>query len=388
MPRSEFLPFSPPSISEAEINAVAEVLRSGWLSSGPKTREFEEKFQAGVGAGAALALNSATAGLHLAMVMHRLQPGDEVITTPMTFCATANVVEHQRGSVVLADIDPETLLIDPREIEKKMTKKTKVVLPVHYAGQPCDMPKINALAKNQGVKVVEDAAHCMPTKAAIGGQQIGAGDNLTLFSFYANKNITTGEGGMMTGPKELVDQARTLALHGMSRNAWNRFAKGGSWRYDVAEPGYKYNLTDMASALGLVQLSRVEELFQRRMQIYDFYQNAFKGNSYFKVIRTLPGLQSSHHLYVIMLELERLRIDRDQFVAELAERNIGASVHYIPIHMHSYYAKKYGWTPQSFPVATKVSECMLSLTLSSKMTEQDAADVVQAVEDICLKFKR
>ncbi len=387
--RSEFLTFSPPCLGDEEINAVVEVLRKGWLSSGPKTKEFEEKFKSCVGADSALALNSCTAGLHLAMRLHNIDTADcEVITTPMTFCATANVIEHSGGSVVLADVDPETLLIDTREIEKKLSKKTKVILPVHYAGQPCDMPTINQLARSAGVAVVEDAAHCMPSK--VGDTWIGsnATPNLTLFSFYATKNITTGEGGMITGPKEMIDQARSLALHGMSANAWDRFKKGGSWKYDVPEPGYKYNLTDIASALGIVQLSRLQELYDLRMKIVKFYDETFRDGKFLVGLKTRKGVQSSHHLYVVQLNLEMLSINRDDFMNQLSERNIGTSVHYQPVHLFSYYAKKYGWKPESFPNALRASQRMLSLPLSSKMTLQDAADVVSAVEEVCAKFKR
>lgn len=384
--RSEFLSFSPPAISDLEIKEVLDVLSKDWLSSGPKTRAFEEKFKARVGAQAALALNSCTAGLHLGMVVHGVGPGDEVITTPMTFSASANVVEHQRGSVVLADIDPETLLIDPSEIEKKITKKTKVICPVHYAGHPCDMEKINSLACAADAAVVEDAAHCMPSR--IGDQWVGASENLTAFSFYATKNITTGEGGMLTGRADLVDEARVMALHGMSRDAWKRFQKGGSWKYDVAAPGFKYNLPEMASALGLVQLARLDELFAARMQVVEFYEKEFAGSKFIVPLKTRSGFQSSRHLYVIQLNLEMFKIDRDQFIEQMTERNIGTSVHYIPVHLMSYYAKKYGWKPESFPNAFRAFERMLSLPLSSRMSLQDAADVVEAVHDICSKFKR
>jgi dTDP-4-amino-4,6-dideoxygalactose transaminase len=384
--RKEFLSFSPPALSQAEIDEVLDVLRKDWLSSGPKTKLFEEKFRERVGAPAALALNSCTAGLHLAMVVHGVNPDTEVITTPMTFSASANVVEHERGRVVLADIDPDTLLIDPREIEKKLTKKTKVICPVHYAGHPCDMDTINALAKSHGAAVVEDAAHCLPSK--IGEKWVGGSDNLTLFSFYATKNITTGEGGMMTGRQDLVDESRVMALHGMSRGAWDRFKKGGQWKYDVARPGFKYNLPEMSSALGLAQLSRLDELFALRMKIVEFYEKEFAGSPYIVPLKTRAGFQSSRHLYVIQLNLEMFKINRDQFIEQMTERNIGTSVHYIPVHLMSFYAKKYGWKPESFPNAFRAYERMLSLPLSSRMSLQDAADVVEAVHDICAKFKR
>ncbi len=388
MARATFLSFSPPCLSEQEIVAVSEVLRKDWLSSGPKTKEFEQTFCQVVGAKSALALNSCTAGLHLGMILHQVGPGCEVITSPLTFCATANVVEHVGGSVVLADINPDTLLIDESQIEKNLSNKTKVIVPVHYAGTPCNMPAINAVAATRGIAVVEDAAHCMPGKTTVAGEPVGSSDNLTLFSFYATKNITTGEGGMMTGPQALVDEARSFALHGMTRNAWGRFAKGGSWKYDVLQPGYKYNLTDMAAALGVVQLSRVNELFAQRMKIVGIYEEAFARNEYFVPLKQSAGVESSRHLYVIQLNLEKLTIGRDEFITQLSERNIGTSVHYTPVHQLTYYAKKYGWTPESFPNAYKVGQRMLSLPLSSAMSTDDACDVVAAVKDVCAKFTR
>lgn len=380
--RETFLSFSPPALSELEINEVVDTLKQGhWISSGPKTKAFEEEFKTLVGAEGALALNSCTAGLHLGVIVHGIKPGDEVITTPMTMVATTNVIEHVGGTVVLADVDPETLLIDPAEIEKKITKNTKLLLPVHYAGHPCDMNKINSF----GLPVMEDAAHC---PAKIGDKWVGNTKNLCAFSFYATKNITTGEGGMLTGPQDLLDQAKQLGLHGMSRNAWSRFNKGGSFEYDVPAPGFKYNMSDILASIGLIQLRRLNELYERRMQIVKFYDEAFKGSQYLKTLAQKRGYQSSHHLYVLLLELEKLKIDRAQFVAELSDLNIGSSVHYKPIHMMSYYAKKYGWRPESFPIAARAYERMVSIPLSSKMTVDDARDVVDAIEKIIKRSKR
>ncbi len=374
-------------LGDEEVNSVASVLKaSEWLSSGPKTKEFEEQFAKTVGAAAAVALNSCTAGLHLGLVVHGVKPGDEVLTTPMTFCATANVIEHCGGTTVLADVESDTLLIDPKQVEKKISKKTKVIVPVHYAGHPCEMDKINSIASGAGAKVMEDAAHCMPSK--IGERWIGSGDNLCAFSFYATKNMTTGEGGMLSGPQELVDKCRMMALHGMSKGAYDRFKKGGNWNYDVPQPGYKYNLTDIASALGLVQLVRLDELYRLRVKLVEFYDKAFKNSPWLETLRVKPGYQSSYHLYPIFLNLEKLRIDRDEFIVQLTERNIGSGVHYRPVHMMSYYQKKYGWKAEDFPVASRAFERMLSLPLSSRHTVEDAADVVQAVEDIFQKFKR
>ena len=385
--RPEFLSFSPPALSEAEITAVTEVLRDGrWLTSGPKTKQFEEDFKARVDAPATLALNSCTAGLHLAMLVHGVGPGDEVITTPMTFCATANVVEHVGGTVRLADVDPDTLLIRPDQIERVLTKKTKVILPVHYAGTPCAMPEIQQMAAQVGAAVVEDAAHCMPS--AIAGRPVGSSHNLTTFSFYATKNITTGEGGMLTGAPDLVTEARRLALHGMSRGAWDRFAKGGQWRYDVPSPGYKYNLTDVAAAMGVVQLQRLDELYARRLAIAELYDRTFTDSKFFRPLKTRAGAQSSRHLYVLFLRPGTLTIDRDRVMAELNQRNIGTSVHYIPIHRMSYYAEKYGWSPESFPVADDAGESMFSIPLSSALTLGDANDVIEALADVTRTFAR
>ncbi len=387
MPRSEFLSFSPPAISQLEIDEVVSVLRQGdWLSSGPKTKTFESEFKDRVGAPAALALNSCTAGLHLGLLVHDVGPGDEVITTPMTFCASANVVEHVGATVRFADVEPDTLLIDVAQIERTLTKKTKVLLPVHYAGHPADMERIDPLAQQAGCVVIEDAAHAIPSR--IGDKWVGHSDNLTVFSFYATKNITSGEGGMITGRADWVEDARRLALHGMTKNAWDRFKKGGNWRYDVPEPGFKYNLPDVPAALGLAQLRRLDELYQKRLRIVEIYVDAFKSDPMLKFLQVKPGYQSSHHLFVILLNLEALSIDRDRFIDELTERNIGTGVHYIPVHMLSHYAKKYDLKPRDFPVAFGAFERMLSLPLSSRMQEQDAFDVVEAVRDVFQKFKR
>ncbi|MGE4130480.1 MAG: DegT/DnrJ/EryC1/StrS family aminotransferase [Bdellovibrionales bacterium] len=386
MSRSEFLSFSPPCLSEAEVEAAAEVLRAGvWLSSGPKTKEFEEKFAHVVQAPKALALNSCTAGLHLGLKILGVRPGDEVITTPMTFCATANVVEHLGGTVVLADVEPDTLLISPEEISKKITSKTRVITPVHYAGHPCDMAKINSFGTDKTF-VLEDAAHCMPSR--IGEKPVGASGNLTAFSFYANKNMTTGEGGMLTGTPDLIDQARMMALHGMSKGAYDRFNKGGQWRYDVPEPGFKYNMTDMAAAIGLAQLSRLDELYKRRMAMVETYNRELASSDVVQIPKVKKGYQSSYHLYFVQLNLDRLKLTRDEFLVQMQERNIGCSVHYLPIHMLSFYAKKYGWKPGSFPVAEKAFERLVSLPLSSRYTPADAMDVVEAIHDIGKKFRR
>lgn len=376
----EFVPFAPPLVEEKDIAAVQEALMSGWISTGPRTKKFEEEFKSYIGASDALALNSCTAGLHLALKVLGVGPGDEVITTPMTFCATANVVEHLGGTTVLADIDPDTLLIDPNEIEEKVSPKTKVILPVHYAGQSAPMTRINEVAKENGIHVLEDAAHCMPTKEE--GKWVGSGDNLTSFSFYATKNVTTGEGGMLTGPEELIAKARTLSLHGMSRDAWKRFQKGGSWKYDVPEPGYKYNMTDLQAALGSVQLEKLNRMYEIRKRQVDIYNQVFEGGELLKPLKSREESQHSHHLYVILLQIEKLRTGRDEIIQKLTDLNIGTSVHYIPIHMHSYYKNKYGWKNDSFPKATHAFERILSLPLSPAHSLETIEMVAKTVRNL------
>lgn len=385
--RTQFLPFSPPALSDKEIESVLETLREGiWLSSGPKVKKLEEEFKNYVGAPAALAMNSCTAALHVALQVHNVGAGDEVIVPAMTFSATANVVEHCGGKTVFADVDPETLLLTPQAFEKAITPKTKVVMPVHYAGHPADMEVINAIARKKNIKVVEDAAHCMPSK--IGDKYVGSSDNFTTFSFYATKNMTTGEGGMLTGPAELMEQARMLALHGMSKDAWERFKPGAKWEYDVPRPGFKYNMPEIMASLGLIQLQRLNELYESRMKMVRVYDKFFKNFPYAKILATRPGFQSSHHLYVMLLELEKLSIDRNKFIEELTARKIGTSVHYKPVHMMSYYANKYKLKPENYPVSLDAFNRMISLPLSSKLTVQDAEDVIAAVEEICQKYKK
>lgn len=384
--RKEFLHFSPPSITDIEINEVVDTLKGIWLSTGPKTKKFEEEFKKHTQTNAAFAINSCTAGLHLGLKILSIGPGDEVILPPMTFAATANVVEHLGAKVVLADIDPDTLLINPKEISKKITQKTKAIVPVHFAGSSCDMDTINDLAHSHNLHVLEDAAHAFPTKYK--NKMIGNTQNLCSFSFYATKNITTSEGGMLTGPEELISKARVMGLHGMSKDAWKRFDKGGSWRYDIEVPGYKYNMTDIQAALGLAQLSRLKELIQTRNNIFQIYQKEFEGLKYFNINQIPKDCESPHHLYIIKLNLSTLKISRDQFIDELKNKNIGTSVHYIPIHMHSYYYKKYGWQPKDFPVASDLAERIISLPLNNRMTSQDARDVVEAVKETCKQFEK
>ena len=380
--RTQFLTFSPPAIGEEEIAAVVDTLRSQWITTGPKTKRFETEFAAAIGAPGALALNSCTAGLHTALATLGIGPGDEVITTPMTFAASVNVIEHVRARPVLVDVEPDTLNIDPAAVAKAITPRTKAILPVHYAGHPADLDALETL----GVTLVEDAAHSLP--ASYRGRRIGSGRNPVAFSFYATKNLTTAEGGMLTGDPEFLDRARVVSLHGMSRDAWKRYDKGGSWRYDILVPGFKYNMTDIQAAIGLCQLQKLEAFDQRRREIVAQYQTAFADEDVFETPVERADVRHAWHLYVLRLRPEALTIGRDQFVQELTRRNIGTSVHFIPIHVHPYYRDTYGYAPSDLPVAVGNFERMLSLPLHPRLSDADVSDVVDAVLDVALAFRR
>jgi dTDP-4-amino-4,6-dideoxygalactose transaminase len=384
--RTSFLPFSPPDISEAEISAVVDTLRSGWLTTGPKTRQFEREFADYLGAPGALAVNSCTAALHLALLALDIGPGDEVITTPMTFSSTAHVIEHVGARLVLVDVVPDTLNLDPVRVEAALTPATRALLPVHYAGQPVEMKPLLELAKAHDLSIVEDAAHALP--ASYQGQMIGTIGNLTAFSFYATKNLTTGEGGMLTGDPALVERARTLSLHGMSRDAWKRYGQDGSWYYEVVAEGYKYNMTDIQAALGLVQLERLDVLQERRRAVVARYDAAFDRVEALQPPAVRRDVEPAWHLYVLRLHLDRLTIDRAGFIEQLAARNIGASVHFIPLHLHSFYRNKYNWAPDDFPVTYEEYQRLLSLPLNTTLTDDDVDDVIAAVLDIVSTFQR
>ncbi|MEQ9408824.1 MAG: DegT/DnrJ/EryC1/StrS family aminotransferase [Fuerstiella sp.] len=378
--RDTFLPFAPPLIGEEEIEEVIDTLRSGWLTTGPKTRSFAEKFAAHTRAPGALTVNSCTAALHLSLVSLNIGPGDEVITTPLTFAASVNVIEHSGARPVLVDVEPDTLNIDPEKIEQAITPATKAIIAVHYAGHPVELDQIRDIAARHQLHLIEDAAHAIG--AAYRGEPIGSGSNPACFSFYATKNLTTGEGGMLTGEADFLDRARMLSLHGMSREAWSRYTAGGKWAYDIAAPGFKYNMTDIQAAIGLQQLRRFEDMQQRRREIVRQYQQAFEANPAFQPPVHRPHVTHAWHLYVLRLNESALAISRNQFIEELNARQIGTSVHFIPIHIHSYYAGRYGWKPEDLPVALDNFNRMLSLPLSPRMSDQDVADVIEAVDDV------
>ena len=381
-PRAEFLPFSPPSIGREEIDEVLDTLRSEWITTGPKTKAFETQFGAYVGApgGTSLMLNSCTGALHVALAAAGVGAGDEVIVPTMTFAATANVVEHLGATPVLVDVLPDTLCIDPDAAAAAVTGRTRAIVPVHYAGHPADLDAIDALAREHGLVIVEDAAHAVPARYR--GTTIGSRDVFTAFSFYATKNLTTGEGGALTAPPEALDRARTFALHGMSRDAWNRYDKSGSWEYDIVTPGFKYNMTDVQAAMGRHQLGRLEGFHARRREIVRRYGAAFAAHPALQVPVEHADVESAWHLYVLRLRPEAAGVTRNDFIAGMTERNIGTSVHFKPLHTMSFYAEKYGLAPDALPVALEAFERMVSLPLHPGLSDEDVDDVIAAVLDL------
>jgi dTDP-4-amino-4,6-dideoxygalactose transaminase len=384
--RREFLSFSPPLIGEEEIREVVDTLRSDWITTGPKTGRFETEFAAFLSAPGALALSSCTAGLHTALATLHVGRGDEVITTTLTFAATANVIEQLGARPVLVDVDPETLNIDPALVADAVTRRTRAILPVHYAGHPAPLDPILDIARAHRLAVVEDAAHALPARYQ--GRLIGSATHPVAFSFYATKNLTTGEGGMLTGDPAFLEAARVLSHHGLSRNASTRYQKGGSWYYEILAPGFKYNMTDIQAALGLCQLRKLDAFQQRRRAIVNAYHHAFAGEDALQLPVERAGVEHAWHLYVLRLRPETLRIGRDRFIRELTRRNIGTSVHFIPIHLHPYYRTRYGYSPTSFRVAYQNYRRMISLPLNPRLGDADVADVIEAVLDIVRTYRR
>ncbi len=382
MPRDTFLPYSPPFLGEEEIDEVTQTLRSDWITTGPRTKAFEGQFGEYVSApnGASLMLNSCTAGLHVALVTLGIGPGDEVIVPTLTFAATANVVEHVGATPVLVDVEPDTLCIDPVAVERAITPRTRAIMPVHYAGHPADLDPILALAERHGLEVIEDAAHAAP--ASYRGVRVGSRDNFASFSFYATKNLTSVEGGALTGRPELLERARVIGLHGMSKDAWKRFDKTGSWDYDIEMPGFKYNMTDVQAAVGMHQLHKLEGFHARRREVVELYRQALGDDPGFELPTERADVSSAWHLYVLRLRPERLGVGRNEFIEGLKAHNIGTSVHYRPLHMMSFYARKYGYSPTDFPVALDAFERMVSLPLNPRLSDQDVADVVEAIRAV------
>ena len=382
-----FLPFAQPQIGQEEIDEVVDTLRSGWLTGGPKVQAFEEGFREVTGASHAVALSSCTAGMHLALLAADIGPGDEVITTPLTFAATVNVILHAGATPVLADVREDDYNIDVDEIERKITPRTKALLPVHYGGQPCRMDELQALADQHKLRVIEDAAHAIGARYR--RRPIGALTDAAVFSFYPIKSITTGQGGMLTtNDTDLADRVRLLSLHGLSKNAWNRYSKGGSAEYQVLAPGFNYAMTDIQAALGIHQLKRLEAFQARRTHIANQYNALFAGVP--ELIRPPVRDEIVHawHLYPIRLQLDRLRINRAQFIDELRERGIGTSVHFIPIHLHPYYQEALSLGPGDFPVTEAIYEGLISLPIYPRMEDAGVERVATAVREIAEAHRR
>jgi perosamine synthetase len=378
---TEFVSFHVPQIDDDEIRSVVETLKSGWLTTGVKARQFEEDFAQYLGVGHAVAVNSCTAALHLALEAVGIEEGDEVIVPTLTFTASAEVVLYLKAKPVLVDCLPDTFNIDPDHIERAITPRTKAIIPVHFGGQPCDMARILEIARRHHLYVIEDAAHALPAKYC--GQPVGTIGDITCFSFYATKTITTGEGGMATTDNpEWAARMRMMSLHGISHDAWKRYAKEGSWYYEVLCPGFKYNLTDIGAAIGIEQLKKCDAFGSARTEIAIAYDEAFADVPEIRTPICGRELQHAWHLYVIQLELDRLKIGRDQFIEALKERGVGTSVHFIPLHLHPYYRDTFGYARGDFPQASEVFERIISLPIYPRMTEADVGHVVEAVSEI------
>ena len=378
---TNFLPFHRALIEEEEINAVLEVLRSGWLTTGPRVREFETAFARYTGAAHAVALNSCTAALHLALAAVGISEGDEVIVPTMTFAATGEVVLYFKAWPVLVDCSPGSFHVDPKEIERAITSRTRAILPVHFAGYACDMDSILEIARKHGLKVIEDAAHALPSLYQ--GRMVGSLGDISCFSFYATKTLTTGEGGMATTQNpEYAERIRMLSLHGISRDAWNRRTGEPSWHYDILEVGHKYNLTDLQAALGLAQLAKCDAMRARRAALAERYSQALESLSAFETPRTPKDVSHAWYLYVLRVNPSALRINRDRVIEELKVRGIGASVHFIPLHMHPLYQNRLGYSAGEFPNAEREFQRAISLPIYPAMTDEDADRVIEALHDI------
>jgi dTDP-4-amino-4,6-dideoxygalactose transaminase len=385
--RSRFLAFHVPDIGDEEVAAVAETLRSGWLTTGPKVHAFEHDFARYIGTPHAVALNSCTAALHLALDTIGLSEGDEVLVPTMTFAATAEVVLYFRARPVLVDCEPDTLNVDPEGLERAISKRTRALIPVHYAGHACDMAPILQIARTHRLKVIEDAAHALP--ASYNGQRVGTFGELACFSFYATKTICTGEGGMVTTANpEYAESVRMMSLHGISKDAWKRYSAEGSWYYEIVRPGFKYNMTDIAATLGLVQLGKCDRLWQARNRIAEIYSEALADLEGIVLPAARSNVEHAWHLYPIRLGLEQLRISRVEFITLMREHNIGSSVHFIPLHLHPFYRDTYRYRRENFPNASNAYERLVSLPIYPAMTDSDVADVVTVVRDIIRRNRR
>jgi dTDP-4-amino-4,6-dideoxygalactose transaminase len=375
----EYIVFGSPHIEERDIQEVVDSLQTGWLSTGPKVAKFEKMFADYIGASYACAVSSCTAGLHLALIVVGVGPGDEVITSPMTFAATANVIEHLGAQPVFIDIERGSMNIDVGQILSKITERTKAILPVHFAGRPCDMDAVIELAKEHDLYVIEDAAHCI--EGEYRGRKIGTLGDLTAFSFYATKNLSTGEGGMVTTHNaHWAEKIKVLSSHGLSKDAWKRYSEKGDSHYQVIVPGYPYNMMDIQAAIGIHQLPRLATSLKRREDIWRMYDEAFVDLPVETPAPAETGTVHARHLYTLLTDPKKAGRSRDDVRRILHEHKVGSGVHFISLHMHPYYAVKYGSAPEDFPNAMYVSERTLSLPLSAKLTDEEVARVIAAVK--------
>jgi dTDP-4-amino-4,6-dideoxygalactose transaminase len=387
--RESFLPIAVPWIGEREKQLVLESLESGWITTGPRVQELASRVAAIAGAKHAVAVNSATGALHLALEAMGIGPGDEVITSTWTFAATVNVIEHVHARPVLVDVEPDTLNLDPARVAEAITPRTKVLITVDYGGQPCDYDALRALTAPRGIRIIDDAAHALG--AAYRGRPVGSASlaDVTAFSFYATKNLSTGEGGAaVTDDAAIAERIQLLSLHGMSRDAWKRYSDTGSWFYEVVAPGWKYNLSDVLAAIGVGQLDRFEQFQARRRELVERMKAGLADVPEVRTMTARPDVTHAWHLFPIALELERLGIDRARFIAELRAENIGTSVHFIPIHRHPHFRDSLRLEPAAFPVAEDAYHRAITLPLFPRMSDRDADDVVAAVRKIARAFRR
>ncbi len=383
----DFLLFHKPFISEDEVNEIVDTVRSGWLSMGPKTIRFEQEFNNYIGAAKSVAVNSWTAAGHLTLEAFGIEKDDEVIVPTMTFPATAEIVCYFGAKPVIVDVDEDTLNISLDEIEKSITPKTKAIIPVHYGGQPCDMDEIQEIADKYNLRVLEDAAHSLP--AYYKGKKIGSISEVTCFSFYATKTLSTGEGGMIcTNNPEIAERTAIMRLHGINRDAWKRYSESGSWYYEVVAPGYKYNFTDLQASLGLPQLKKVDFMWESRKSIAKRYTEAFKDFDLITLHTIKPDRESSWHLYPIRLNLEMLTKNRAQIIEELKKHNIGAGVHFMPVHQHLYYQKTFNLDDKDYPVASGAFPRLMSLPIYPGMTDESVEKVINVLTDILNNFRK
>jgi len=391
---NRILAFALPDIGEEEINEVVDTLKSGWLTTGPKTQQFEKDFAEFAGTSHALAVNSATAGLHLALDAAEIREGDQVITTPYTFTASAEVIRYMGADPVFADIDSQTFNIDPNLLEDKIKSlrsqnvPVKAIIPVHFAGQSCDMDSILTLAHQYDLKIIEDAAHALPCTCK--NKMIGTIGDITVFSFYVTKPLATGEGGMITTDSdEIAKRIRIMRLHGINRDIWDRYrSKKPNWYYEVVAPGFKYNMPDLMAAIGIHQLKKAYRFQKQREEIARRYTEAFSDLPVKTPYIANPDDIHSWHLYVLQLDLEKLKITRDEFIEKMAEKGIGTSVHFIPLHIHPYWRDRYGFKPEDFPVALDCYHRSVSLPIYTRMTDEDVSSVIASVRNILTKGEK